>query len=41
MSPLALLSKSFFHLDPLKVALGLFVFGAFGAENRIDMASAS
>jgi hypothetical protein len=35
-----LLSKSFITLNPFKAALGLFVFGAFCAENTIDMTSA-
>jgi hypothetical protein len=38
--PLVLLSKSFITLNPFKAALGLFVFGAFCAENTIDMTSA-
>jgi hypothetical protein len=36
-----LLPKSFFTVMPFRAALGLFVLGAFRAENTIDMASAS
>lgn len=36
-----LLRKSSFTLIPSRAALVLFVFGAFRAENKIAMASAS
>ncbi len=36
-----MLSKSLITFIPLKAALGLFAFGAFRAENTLDMATAS